>query len=269
MTAYDVPVDWTGGVGSTMDWIGEAEDATRDQLAEQLRTQREPLEAAGLAVAAEPVRGRPADAILETAERVDADLIVTGSRGRGRLRSMLLGSVANEVASRATRPVLVARAPSIGRVVVATDGSSSTTSIVGRLEAWGILRDHEAEVVAVAVPDGPAYELIVSLSTLGDDRRDSQRRGVRAEAEAAADAMAQCLTEIGITATPHVRAGDPAAEILGAVDDANANLVVTGSRGLGGIDRLLLGSVARNVLVHARCSVLVVRGTPAPAHKEA
>lgn len=268
--AYEVPVDWTGGVGSTMDWVGEIEDAARDQLVEELRALRSPLDAAGLAVTSEAVQGRPADAIVATAERIGADLIVTGSRGRGRLRSMLLGSVANEVASHATCPVLVARAPGVGRLVVATDGSSASAEIVERLEAWGVFRGHDADVVAVAVPEGPTYDLLVSLYTLGDERLEAQRREIRSQADAAANEMAGRLTEIGIPATPHVRVGDASAEILGAVDDANANLVITGSRGLGGIDRLLLGSVARNVIVHARCSVLIVRGrNPDPAPKEA
>ncbi|MEO6059363.1 MAG: universal stress protein [Candidatus Limnocylindria bacterium] len=46
-------------------------------------------------------------------------------------------------------------------------------------------------------------------------------------------------------------------------DSRRSDLIVTGSRGLGGLARILLGSVARNVAVHAPCSVLVVRGSAA------
>jgi nucleotide-binding universal stress UspA family protein len=260
LAAYQVPVDWTGGVGSTMDWVGEIEDATRDQLAADLEEWARPLVAAGLDVRREAVAGRAADVIVEAAARLGCDLIVTGSRGRGAVRSMLLGSVANEVVAHATVPVLVARAAHVGRLLVATDGSPAADAMAGRLSAWGVFAGHDADVLAVAVPDGPAFELVVGLSSLGAVDFEGQRREVAREAQQAAERLADRLRAAGIPAVPHVRRGDPAAEILAAADDANANLIITGSRGLGGLDRLLLGSVARNVLVHARCSVLIVRG---------
>ncbi|MGQ0608278.1 MAG: universal stress protein, partial [Chloroflexota bacterium] len=73
------------------------------------------------------------------------------------------------------------------------------------------------------------------------------------------DAMAQRLTAIGIPTTPHLRAGNPAREILAAAGEHGTDLIVTGSRGLSGLERMVLGSVARNVQIHARCSVLIVR----------
>lgn len=55
--------------------------------------------------------GDPATEILAEAERMHADLIVVGSRGQGRVRQALLGSVAREVLRGANRPVLVVTAP--------------------------------------------------------------------------------------------------------------------------------------------------------------
>ena len=183
---------------------------------------------------------------------------------------MLLGSVAAEVAAHAPCPVLVARGANVSRLLVATDGSSNAGLIPELLERWGIFRGTQADVVAVAVPDGPAFELMVGLYTLGDERLAKQRRELTAKSGADADEMARRLTEVGIAATQHLRTGDPAAEILAAGEDRNTDLIVTGSRGLGTLERLLLGSVARNVLVHARCSVLIVRsGAEAdPTRKE-
>lgn len=258
--AFTVPVDWTGGIGSGMDWVGEVEDAVADRTVERLEALSQPLDAAGLSVETEAIRGRAADVIVETAAQTGADLIVTGSRGLGRLRSMLLGSVAAEVAARAACPVLVARAPRVSSLLVATDGSASAGIISERLCAWGSFAGLPADVIAVAVPDAPAYELMVSLYTLGDERQARQHREIQERAGVDAEDLARRLGEIGIPSTPHVRAGDPAPEILAAAADRGADLIVTGSRGLGGIDRVLLGSVARNIVTHARCSVLVVRG---------
>jgi nucleotide-binding universal stress UspA family protein len=56
-----------------------------------------------------------------------------------------------------------------------------------------------------------------------------------------------------------MRHGDPAAEIIAGAEASGADLIVLGSRGLTGLTRLLLGSVARNVLSGSTASVLVVR----------
>jgi nucleotide-binding universal stress UspA family protein len=56
-----------------------------------------------------------------------------------------------------------------------------------------------------------------------------------------------------------VRLGQPLAELEDAVVDAGAQLLVVGARGVGGLDRVLLGSVAEGALDHARVSVLIGR----------
>jgi hypothetical protein len=68
--------------------------------------------------------------------------------------------------------------------------------------------------------------------------------------------MAQRLRSIGIPATSHVNPH----EILAAAEDYGSDVIVMGSRGPGALERLLLGSVARNVLTHARRSVLTSFG---------
>jgi nucleotide-binding universal stress UspA family protein len=56
-----------------------------------------------------------------------------------------------------------------------------------------------------------------------------------------------------------LRFGDPAEAICQLANDVRAELIVVGSRGLGRLNRLLLGSVSRGVVERAPCSVLVVR----------
>ena len=231
----------------------------RNHLQDELRTLSEPLIEHGLPVERHVVHGRAATAIKDFATEIGADLIVTGSRGRGQLHSMLLGSVAAEVASDAPCPVLVARGSSVSRLLVATDGSGNANAIPERLEAFEIFDGTRADAVAVSIPDGPAFELMVGLYTLGDERLARKRRELRELYRDDADAMAERLTAIGIPTTPHLRAGDPAREILAAAEDHGTDLIVTGSRGLGGLARRLRGSVARKVLVPARCYVLIVR----------
>ena len=55
--------------------------------------------------------------------------------------------------------------------------------------------------------------------------------------------------------------GDAAETIIDIASERGTGLIVMGTRGHGGIAGLVLGSVARNVLLHAHCSVLIVRPT--------
>ena len=69
------------------------------------------------------VSGSPAEAIRETADGEDAELLVVGSRGHGGLRSAVLGSVSRELATRARRPVVVVPP---GEVAAADDGNADS-----------------------------------------------------------------------------------------------------------------------------------------------
>jgi nucleotide-binding universal stress UspA family protein len=82
----------------------------------------------------------------------------------------------------------------------------------------------------------------------------------RAIHEGIAEQVADEMVELGWTAAAIVRAGDPGREIVAAGQDWGADLIVTGSRGLGTLRRLVVGSVAHDVVLHTRSSVLVVRG---------
>lgn len=85
----------------------------------------------GLKVTGEQTGGQPAKVLIERAR--DARMVVTGSRGAGRLTGLVLGSVAMQVASHAHCPAVVVRAskPSVYReVVVGVDGSTGSSDAV-------------------------------------------------------------------------------------------------------------------------------------------
>jgi nucleotide-binding universal stress UspA family protein len=155
--------------------------------------------------------------------------------------------------------VLVARHPTVTRLVVATDGSEIASRIPERLATWGAFRGLPADAVAVSIPDSPAFETVVSLYTLGNERLAAQRQELRERYRADVERLTADLVAAGIPTSSHRRSGDPAHEILELAADRGADLIVTGSRGLGALDRMVLGSVARNILTHAKASVLVVR----------
>jgi nucleotide-binding universal stress UspA family protein len=69
----------------------------------------------------------------------------------------------------------------------------------------------------------------------------------------------QQLIKAGFTAEPVCKVGDPAEEIMNVASKRTADLIVMGAKGLGTIDRILLGSVSTRVVQYASCPVLVVR----------
>ncbi len=101
---------------------------------------------------------------------------------------------------------------------------------------------------------------MVSLYTLGSLSLEPDRQELRDRYQRHASAMAARLSEKGVPAEAEVRTGDAAQEIIAAAAERQVDLVVTGSHCLHGLDRWLLGSVSRNVLLHSGVSVLIIRG---------
>jgi nucleotide-binding universal stress UspA family protein len=206
------------------------------------------------------VRGRAATALADAARAYGADLVVAGSRGRGAIASLLLGSVTSELVDEAPCPVLVARHEKVSELVFATDGSVSARAAEEVLAQWPLFRDVPIRVLSVAqtvipwiVGLAPAYSpaaMEMYAAQLDEVRRDHER--------IATDAAAR-LRESRGNVDWDVRTGVPATEIVSAVDELGAALIVLGSRGHTGLSRAVLGSVARNVLQAAKSSVLVVR----------
>ena len=69
----------------------------------------------------------------------------------------------------------------------------------------------------------------------------------------------QIKADGGTVAQAHLRIGRPDEQIVDLAEEIGAGLIVMGSRGLGGIRRLLMGSVSDSVVRHAHCPVLIVR----------
>jgi nucleotide-binding universal stress UspA family protein len=219
------------------------------------------LQADGRTVEGVVLHDRPATVLVEEATRSGADLVICGSRGRGGISSLLLGSVSAEVVDHAPCPVLVARKASIGRVVFATDGSAPAAAAEALLSAWPIFEGVPIDVVSVADVVQPWHTGIAPTmyaQVLEAHARDLAH--AKAECTRIAEETVARLAAAGRTVRAVVRTGDPAAEIIAATEESGADLVVMGSRGRTGLARIFLGSVARNVLHASDVSVMVVHG---------
>jgi len=236
----------------------DAFQAAVDRAASEVRDAR-----ADVAIETIVVRGRPASVIVERARELEVDLIVVGHRGRGAWSSRLLGSVSAEVVDHAPCPVLVARDDQLGPVVLAVDGSPDAAAATELVASWPLFHGLPVRVVSV-VEDGFPYAASVA-PVLYEETVARYTEAVEAERGArtlACDTAVERLRSVGLDATSETRTGDPAHEIVAAAAAMRAGVVVVGTRGLTGLRRLVLGSVARNVLLSAPCSVLVVRQPP-------
>lgn len=133
-------------------------------------------------------------------------------------------------------------------VVVATDGSESVKRAVD--VAFDLAGRFDAEVHALSVVD--ASEVDASPQQL----RDELRTALETTADAA---LATVEERAGQEVTTAIRDGRPAAEICEYAREIDADLIVTGTRGRHGENRLLLGSVAERVVRTAPVPVLTVR----------
>jgi len=176
----------------------------------------------------------------------DADLVVVGSRGHGQLPGARLGSVSWQVAGHASGRVVVVRGPwrpanrPPGPVVLGADGSLAGRAAITFAFEEAALRD---------VP-------LVTVCALTDDPgRLGGSRQMEEDFDQMVDAEAKEHPEVSVVR--HVLAGTPRAALLAA--SADAQLVVVGARGRGGLVEMTLGSIAQAVLQYAPCPVGVVR----------
>jgi nucleotide-binding universal stress UspA family protein len=257
------------GVTDALDWDAPGV-ASPDAIGLEvvLEERAESLRRCGLNVSVDVEPGRAGELLVERAAEMFADLIVVGSRGLGPVATAIRGSVSAHLVDHAGCPVLVARSPEATRMLLATDGTTSSHSIPRVLAAWGnAFRGLPVEVLSVA----PRDAFVTPWGVGSEDERDAPGPDLILH-EGIAEQVADEMMELGWQAAAVARAGDPGREIVTAGREWGADLVVTGSRGISTLRRLVAGSVAHDVLLHARSSVLVVRGQvpaemrqPAPA----
>ena len=226
----------------------------------------------GWTISSEGLWGSPAQALLDTAAWWHPDLIVVGSHGRSTVARLFLGSVSVELIHKAPCSVRVARAGGSSaqggsiRLLAATDGSIEADAAVRAIARRSWPEKTEVQLISAVqtlVPAGaasleantfmqePAYTVICEV----DDRERARLRNVAA-------ASADALRRAGLIANWNVVDGDPRDMILAEAELSNADAIFVGARGLGRMERLLLGSVSSYVLTHAPCTVEVVRAAP-------
>jgi len=187
--------------------------------------------------------GSPAHVLCERSST--AEMVVVGSRGHGGLADSWLGSVSWQVANHGQGRVVVVRGhwrsvnQSPGPVVAGVDGSPASQDALRFAFEEAVLRD--VPIVAVcALADAPGK--VGGAARMEDEFSRQMTLHEKEHPE--------------ITVLRQVAFGAPRSALLTAA--AEAQLLVVGSRGLGGVEGMSLGSVAGALVHHSPCPVAVV-----------
>lgn len=245
------------------------EEALQEELQRQLRDRSTSvLETNAPALDEDHLRyhtersGAVAPALVRHAERIEADLIVMGTKGQRGLQKAFVGSVAREVLRTAPCPVLSTRAledddareASVERIVSPIDFSDPSREALQY--TGGVASVYEVPIKLVHAIEPPTLPSVYGVESPKISGRNVQARAERALAEWAKDSLSD-RPDVSYV----VRHGDPASLILDAAPSPE-DLLVMATRGLSGVRRTMLGSVTETIICEAAGPVLAGRTFP-------
>lgn len=234
---------------------GYGKNAVRREMqtrGEQINPAVERLKEHGIPAELVVARGDARHLIPFFARKWSSDLILVRAHVRKDLTHWMLGSVARAVVGDAPCTVQIVRdlseerehtRDSGRRVLLATDGSETSSVAAQALAGWPWPTQSEFKIVSVEEP------WAIKQSSVGGNE----------QAQEAVASAKQVLASGGLEAIGEVLSGNPKEMILEEARKWDADLIVVGSHGRRGFKRFLLGSVSEAVAMNAHCSVIVVR----------
>ncbi len=219
----------------------------------------------------QPKEGDVARAIVQHAEELRVDLIVLSTHGRGGLRELVVGSIAQRVLQPGAAPILLihptgsAPLPFACRtILVPLDGTAAHEPALDA--AVELARPFRARLQLVIVVPTPAtltggtaaagVMLPLATNALLDLATEGATEYVRRQVER--------LRASGLEASAEVRRGEPAANLVEAAERAGADLITMASHGRAGLQAFWEGSVSAKVVARFGRPVLLVRATDTP-----
>ena len=249
------------------------EKADRDYLHSVAGRLRERL---GSALSSAVVKGPVTRTLARYARELGTDLIVMTTHGRGGIRRAWLGSVADELIRTSEAPVLIVRpsdsdAPHTfvppAELMVPLDGSPLAEAVLEPVTALARLWDAEISLIQVVRPVILTSDPPLPFPTGYSDEETRMRRE---QAQDYVRDIAEHLRESGVKASGvAVIGGSVAHTLLDLARPERVSIVALATHGMGGLRRLVLGSVADKLVRGAEVPVLVVSPTGSRARHKA
>jgi len=195
-------------------------------------------------------QGEPYDKIVHVADDENCDLIVMGRHGINKLERVLVGSVTARVIGYTQKDVLVVPdGTKLTRknILLAIDGSPSCETAVDR--AIDLAKEQSANLTAMSVVYTNDEYLALAPGIVVD---------LIGKAKDKLATIAQKAKEAGVEINTMVKEGEAFEAITSFALDSNIDLIVMGSHGRRGLQRLLMGSVTERTIGYAPCPVLIV-----------
>ena len=198
--------------------------------------------------------GLPSETIFSLADKEQVNCIVVGSRGLGKIREQVLGSVSHRVISQASCSTLVVKSgiDRIQQVLLpikhAEDAERAYAFFSGK-PLRGQVRIRLLHVIPFAQPVLPIGALLP----------ETLRKDLVAEGEKFLTDLANRLSALGFLTDTVVGTGAPSSIIQEQAQTITADLIVMGVKKRQGLSQFFLGSVSHSVVHHSPCSVLIVR----------
>jgi len=225
----------------------------------------------GVAMTRRLKSGQPVATVLGELEEGKHDLVVLGTHGRTGLSHVMLGSFAEKLVRLSPVPALTvpqttdesaAPARAVGRILVATDFSEPSRAALDY--AANLAKKLEASVDLLHVWEAPTFVVpgtgMTSIYVGSGAGEQTIEEVMRQSANHAMDEFVAKAKARGVAVrSMKTEQGRPAHAIVEAAKSGEYDLIVIGTHGRTGLPRVLLGSVAENVVRHARCPVLTVR----------
>lgn len=251
------------GLATSATYVGDSpriRERLREQAESHARRLADEAHDRGLDVESIVREGIPAEEIVAYANEQDLDAIAMGTSGRGGVMRAVVGSVTDKVVRTSTVPVLTinraATADSEGSfdsILLPTDGSDSAEAAA----AYGtdLAERLDATVHCFSVVDKEIASGLDSL--LADDNTVSD--GLTEQADDHVNRVATSATDCDIECVSATATGDPAEKIVEYAENQDLDMIVIGTRGRGGFQRAVVGSVTDEVVRTASVPVLTVR----------
>lgn len=240
-------------------------EAEKKRAQQSVEDQAKPLVDAGWQVSVGVILDNPRHALPRAVSEWSADLVLLGSHGRGAVGRLLLGSTAQAVLRHSECSVEIVRSAKTEkratgegmRVLIPTDGSEYAEEALQKVRERPWPKGSEFKIMA-----SPEYPVLVGeYPYFAPEQLSEMTRNTRNHAIESAKSGVEFLAKALLKASSEVTdpKETPAHAILAEAEKWQADLIVMGSHGRRGFDRLILGSVSETVALHATCSVEVVR----------